>query len=43
MQHGLSFKVAAGNCITWHPPFIIKEEKSLAIELLENGFRAYDA
>lgn len=44
LQHGLSFKVAAGNCITWHPPLIIKEkEASLAIELLENGLRAYQA
>ncbi|ASV69616.1 MULTISPECIES: (R)-1-hydroxy-2-aminoethylphosphonate ammonia-lyase [Cytobacillus] len=44
LQHGLSFKVAAGNCITWHPPLIIKEkEASLAIELLENGLRAYHA
>jgi 4-aminobutyrate aminotransferase len=36
LAHGLSFKVAGGNCITWHPPLIVSEAE------LEYAFQALD-
>jgi len=42
LQHGFSFKVSGGNCITWHPPLIVtKEELIFAIGLLKEGLRKF--
>jgi len=36
LEHGLSFKLSAGNCITWHPPLIVtKEQLTFAFHLFE--------
>ena len=41
LEHGLSFKLAAGNCITWHPPLIVTEQQlATAFSLLEEGIQA---
>ena len=38
LAHGLSFKLSAGNCITWHPPLIVTEEKlAFAFVLFEKA------
>ena len=42
LENGLSFKIAGGNCITWHPPLIVsKEQLTFAIKLLAEGLRKY--
>ncbi|MBM7704356.1 aspartate aminotransferase family protein [Metabacillus iocasae] len=42
LTKGLSFKVSAGNCITWHPPLIITESQlSEALALLEEALTTY--
>ena len=41
LTNGLSFKLAAGNCITWHPPLIVTQEQlTVAFSLLENAIQA---
>lgn len=41
LENGLSFKVSAGNCITWHPPLIVTErELDLAFCILENAIKS---
>jgi 4-aminobutyrate aminotransferase len=41
LERGLSFKLAGGNCITWHPPLIVsREQLTFAIGLLDEGLRA---
>ncbi|HWR41066.1 MAG TPA: aspartate aminotransferase family protein [Patescibacteria group bacterium] len=38
LENGLSFKVAAGNCLTWHPPLIVsREQLTHAFAILENA------
>ena len=38
MEHGLSFKVSSGNCITWHPPLIVTGEQLLfAFQVFEEA------
>lgn len=38
LEHGLSFKLSAGNCITWHPPLIVtKEQLAFAFNLFEEA------
>lgn len=40
LQQGLSFKVAAGNCITWHPPLIVtKEQLAFAFQVFEAALK----
>ena len=40
LQLGLSFKIAAGNCITWHPPLIVsKSEIGLAFNIFESAIK----
>ncbi|WP_378956508.1 aspartate aminotransferase family protein [Pelosinus sp. sgz500959] len=40
LKHGLSFKVSAGNCITWHPPLIItREQLTFAFAVFEEGIK----
>jgi 4-aminobutyrate aminotransferase len=35
LEHGLSFKLSNGNCITWHPPIIVtKEQLAFAFHVL---------
>jgi len=42
LAHGLSFKVSAGNCITWHPPLIVtREQLAFAFELFEEGIKKF--
>ncbi|MDR3349222.1 MAG: aspartate aminotransferase family protein [Acidaminococcales bacterium] len=41
LERGLSFKLSAGNCITWHPPLIVTEkELAFAFALLEDALKA---
>lgn len=41
LERGLSFKLASGNCITWHPPLIVtKEQLSFAFSLLAEAIEA---
>ena len=41
LARGLSFKLAAGNCITWHPPLIVSQEQlATAFSLLEEAIQA---
>ena len=41
LERGLSFKVAGGNCITWHPPLIVtREELAFAFQLLDEALGA---
>jgi 4-aminobutyrate aminotransferase len=38
LERGLSFKLAAGNCITWHPPLIVTEKQlAFAFDLFEEA------
>jgi len=38
LEHGLSFKLAAGNCITWHPPLIVMQKQlAAAFSLLDEA------
>lgn len=38
LELGLSFKVSAGNCITWHPPLIVsKNEINIAFSIFEKA------
>jgi 4-aminobutyrate aminotransferase len=38
LARGLSFKLSAGNCITWHPPLIVtKEQLTCAFSLLDEA------
>lgn len=40
LEHGLSFKLSAGNCITWHPPLIVtREQLTFAFQLLEEAIK----
>lgn len=42
LEKGLSFKLAGGNCITWHPPLIVSEEQlTFAVNLLDEGLCKY--
>lgn len=42
LERGLSFKLAGGNCITWHPPLIVtREQLTFAVGLLEEGLRKW--
>ena len=42
LEKGLSFKLAGGNCITWHPPLIVKKEELMfAINLLAEGLSQF--
>ncbi|MEK3986802.1 aspartate aminotransferase family protein [Paenibacillus sp. FSL K6-3166] len=42
LENGLSFKLAGGNCITWHPPLIVSEvQLTFAINLLDEGLSKY--
>jgi 4-aminobutyrate aminotransferase len=44
LENGLSFKIAGGNCITWHPPLIVtKEQLKIAVDLLEKGIQKFSA
>lgn len=41
LEHGLSFKLSAGNCITWHPPLIVtREQLTFAFHVLEEAIKA---
>jgi 4-aminobutyrate aminotransferase len=41
LERGLSFKLAAGNCITWHPPLIVSQaQMATAFMLLEEAILA---
>jgi 4-aminobutyrate aminotransferase len=41
LEHGLSFKVSAGNCITWHPPLIVTQEQlSFAFDVFEKAIKS---
>ena len=38
LELGLSFKVSAGNCVTWHPPLIVsKNEINIAFSIFEKA------
>lgn len=38
LDKGLSFKLSAGNCITWHPPLIVTEDQlALAFQIFEEA------
>lgn len=38
LELGLSFKVSAGNCVTWHPPLIVTEnEIDIAFSIFEKA------
>ena len=38
LQHGLSFKLSAGNCITWHPPLVVtRAQLAFAFTLLKEA------
>lgn len=40
LERGLSFKVSAGNCITWHPPLIVTTEQlAFAFKLFEEAIK----
>lgn len=40
LKNGLSFKLSAGNCITWHPPLIVTQEQlAFAFSVFENAIR----
>lgn len=40
LERGLSFKVSAGNCITWHPPLIVtKDQLTFAFNLFGEAIR----
>ncbi|HWR05390.1 (R)-1-hydroxy-2-aminoethylphosphonate ammonia-lyase [Sporomusa sp.] len=40
LEHGLSFKISAGNCITWHPPLIVTPEQlSFAFDVFEKAIK----
>lgn len=40
LEHGLSFKLSAGNCITWHPPLIVTSEQlTFAFHVLEKAIQ----
>jgi len=40
LEHGLSFKLSSGNCITWHPPLIVtKEQLATAFHTLEEAIK----
>lgn len=40
LEYGLSFKLAAGNCITWHPPLIVsREQLASAFEIFEAALK----
>lgn len=40
LTKGLSFKLAAGNCITWHPPLIVTQDQLVfAFTLLEEAIK----
>ena len=40
LEHGLSFKISAGNCITWHPPLIVTTEQlAFAFNLFEAAIK----
>ncbi|AJQ28530.1 aspartate aminotransferase family protein [Pelosinus fermentans] len=40
LEHGLSFKVSSGNCITWHPPLIVTTEQlSFAFHIFEEAIK----
>jgi len=40
LEHGLSFKLSAGNCITWHPPLIVTTEQlAFAFRVLEEAIQ----
>jgi 4-aminobutyrate aminotransferase len=40
LGNGLSFKVSAGNCITWYPPLIVTTEQlTFAFQLLEEAIK----
>lgn len=42
LENGLSFKLAGGNSITWHPPLIVSEEQlTFAVNLLDEGLCKY--
>jgi len=44
LERGLSFKLAGGNCITWHPPLIVTEEQLMfAVHLLGEGLQRFSA
>lgn len=40
LDNGLSFKLSAGNCITWYPPLIVTTEQlTFAFQLLEEAIK----
>lgn len=40
LQYGLSFKISAGNCITWHPPLIVtKKEIDMAFSIFDRAIK----
>ena len=42
IERGLSFKLAAGNCVTWYPPLIVTEEElAFAFDLLEDALKTH--
>lgn len=41
LEKGLSFKLSAGNCITWHPPLIVTEAQlASAFQIFEDAINA---
>jgi 4-aminobutyrate aminotransferase len=41
LGNGLSFKLSAGNCITWHPPLIVSTEQlSFAFRVFEKSIQS---
>ncbi|MDR2007226.1 MAG: aminotransferase class III-fold pyridoxal phosphate-dependent enzyme, partial [Acidaminococcales bacterium] len=40
LERGLSFKLSAGNCVTWHPPLVVTEkELAFAFGVLEDALK----
>lgn len=40
LEQGLSFKLSAGNCITWHPPLVVtREQMTFAFQVLEEAIQ----
>ena len=40
LQLGLSFKISAGNCVTWHPPLIVTEnEIDMAFNIFDRAIK----
>ncbi|MBA4508038.1 aspartate aminotransferase family protein [Clostridium sporogenes] len=41
LEHGLSFKLSNGNCITWHTPLIVtKEQLSFSFNIFEKAIKS---